>query len=158
MAALCSRPAQCGEHPAGRKSYGHSLIVDPWGEVLADGGEEPGFVTATIDPARIAEARGMVPSLRHDRDFTPPARSPPLAGGRVTPTRGLAADLIEPQFAADNRGLPGNLTLRCCDDVFTLRRGPLQSKIMRVLYHLTLSPLARKVRVMLAEKKPSNSP
>ena len=65
-------PAQWGEHAAGRKSYGHSLIVDPWGEVLADGGEETGIVTARIDPARIAEARRMVPSLQHDRAFTPP--------------------------------------------------------------------------------------
>jgi deaminated glutathione amidase len=65
-------PAQWGEHAAGRKSYGHSLIVDPWGEVLADGGEEAGIVTARIDPARIAEARRMVPSLQHDRAYTPP--------------------------------------------------------------------------------------
>jgi predicted amidohydrolase len=65
-------PAQWGEHPAGRKSYGHSLIVDPWGEVLAEGGEETGFIIAHIDPARIAEARGMVPSLTHDRAFKPP--------------------------------------------------------------------------------------
>jgi deaminated glutathione amidase len=65
-------PAQWGEHAGGRNSYGHSLIVDPWGEILADGGEEPGIVTARIDPARIAEARGMVPSLQHDRAFTPP--------------------------------------------------------------------------------------
>jgi predicted amidohydrolase len=65
-------PAQWGEHAGGRKSYGHSLIVNPWGEVLADGGEEPGFVTARIDPAKIAEARGMVPSLTHDRAFAPP--------------------------------------------------------------------------------------
>jgi deaminated glutathione amidase len=73
-------PAQWGEHPAGRRSYGHSLIVDPWGEVLADGGEETGIVTARIDPARIAEARGMVPSLAHDRGFTPPELIPrPLA-------------------------------------------------------------------------------
>jgi predicted amidohydrolase len=73
-------PAQWGEHPAGRRSYGHSLIVDPWGEVLADGGEETGIVTARIDPARIAEARGMVPSLTHDRAFTPPELIPrPLA-------------------------------------------------------------------------------
>jgi len=69
-------PAQWGEHTAGRKSYGHSLIVDPWGEVLADGGEEVGFVTAKIEPARIAEARRSVPSLTHDRPFTPPALAP----------------------------------------------------------------------------------
>jgi predicted amidohydrolase len=73
-------PAQWGEHAAGRKSYGHSLIVDPWGEVMGDGGEEVGIITARIDPARIAEARGMVPSLQHDRTFTPPALAPrPLA-------------------------------------------------------------------------------
>ena len=66
-------PAQWGEHAGGRKSFGHSLIVDPWGEVLADGGEEVGFVTARIDPAKIAEARRSVPSLAHDRAFTPPA-------------------------------------------------------------------------------------
>jgi predicted amidohydrolase len=65
-------PAQWGEHAAGRKSYGHSLIVDPWGEVLADGGEETRVVTARIDPARIAEARRVVPSLQHDRAFAPP--------------------------------------------------------------------------------------
>src|SRR6185312_5740909 len=50
-------PAQTGEHAEGRKTYGHSLIVDPWGEVLADAGEDVGFVTAGIDPARIAEVR-----------------------------------------------------------------------------------------------------
>ena len=65
-------PAQWGEHAGGRRSYGHSLIVDPWGEVLADGGEEPGVVAAQIEPERIAKARGMVPSLQHDRVFTPP--------------------------------------------------------------------------------------
>jgi len=69
-------PAQWGEHTGGRKSYGHSLIVGPWGEVLADGGEETGIVTARIDPARIAEARRMVPSLQHDRAFTPPEVAP----------------------------------------------------------------------------------
>jgi len=65
-------PAQWGEHTAGRRSYGHSLIVDPWGEVLADGGEGVGIATARIDVARIAEVRRMVPSLQHDRGFTPP--------------------------------------------------------------------------------------
>jgi predicted amidohydrolase len=65
-------PAQWGEHAEGRRTYGHSLIIDPWGEVLADAGEEVGFVTAEIDPARIAEARRMVPALRHDRSYAPP--------------------------------------------------------------------------------------
>ena len=67
-------PAQCGEHAEGRKTYGHSLIVDPWGEVLADGGEEPGVVVVEIDPARVREARRMVPSLGHDRPYIPPGK------------------------------------------------------------------------------------
>lgn len=61
-------PGQCGTRAWGRATYGHSLIVDPWGEVLADGGEEPGFVLATIDPARVAEVRAMIPALAHDRE------------------------------------------------------------------------------------------
>ncbi len=65
-------PAQWGEHTAGRRSYGHSLIVDPWGEVLADAGEGVGIVSARIEVARIAEVRRMVPSLQHDRPFTKP--------------------------------------------------------------------------------------
>jgi predicted amidohydrolase len=66
-------PAQCGTHAEGRQTYGHSLVVAPWGEVLADGGEEPGVTYAEIDPAKVAEARGMVPSLRHDRSFAAPS-------------------------------------------------------------------------------------
>jgi predicted amidohydrolase len=66
-------PAQCGEHAEGRKTCGHSLIVAPWGEVLADGGEEPGVITADIDPAKVAEARAMIPALTHDRRFSGPA-------------------------------------------------------------------------------------
>jgi predicted amidohydrolase len=78
--AFLFAPAQTGEHAAGRKSYGHSLIVDPWGEVLAEGGEGVGIITAKIDPARIAKVRSGLPSLRHDRDFTPLAlASRPLA-------------------------------------------------------------------------------
>jgi len=65
-------PTQVGVHPGGRTTYGHSLIVDPWGEVLADGGEAVGFVTARIDPARIDEVRAMIPSLRHDRRYAKP--------------------------------------------------------------------------------------
>ena len=63
---------QGGTHAEGKRTWGHSLIVDPWGRVLADGGEAAGFVTAEIDPAKVDEARGMVPALRHDRDFARP--------------------------------------------------------------------------------------
>jgi predicted amidohydrolase len=62
-------PAQCGEHAEGRQTYGHSLVIDPWGEVLADGGEEVGFVLAEVDSALVAEARRRIPSLSHDRPF-----------------------------------------------------------------------------------------
>lgn len=63
-------PAQCGTHAEGRQTFGHSLIVDPWGQVLADGGEDVGFVTAEIDLAQVAEARRKIPALTHDRDYT----------------------------------------------------------------------------------------
>ncbi len=65
-------PAQCGIHYGERKTYGHSLIVDPWGEVMADGGDAPGIVYADLDPNAVARARGRVPSLSHDRGYTPP--------------------------------------------------------------------------------------
>ncbi len=65
-------PAQCGTHAEGRKTYGHSLIVAPWGEILADAGTEPGIIVAEIDTAKVQAARAMVPALRHDRSFTPP--------------------------------------------------------------------------------------
>jgi predicted amidohydrolase len=67
-------PAQCGEHAGGRKTYGHSLIVDPWGTVLAEAGEDVGIIVADIDPARVAEVRAAVPSLRDGRDYAPPSR------------------------------------------------------------------------------------
>lgn len=62
--------AQCGEHGGGRTTYGHSLIVDPWGEILADGGMETGFVLAEIDTSLVDEARRKIPSLTHDRDYS----------------------------------------------------------------------------------------
>jgi deaminated glutathione amidase len=65
-------PAQSGDHAEGRRTYGHSLIVDPWGEVLAEGGDGVGVINASIDVAAIAKARRMVPSLQHDRPFTKP--------------------------------------------------------------------------------------
>lgn len=63
--------AQGGRHEDGRETYGHSIIVDPWGTVLADaGGAEPGIVAAEIDLARVAEARRRIPTLQHARSFT----------------------------------------------------------------------------------------
>jgi predicted amidohydrolase len=67
-------PAQCGTHYGSRRTYGHSLIVAPWGEVLAEGGETPGVIVADINLGAVAEARDKVPSLRHDRPFALPAR------------------------------------------------------------------------------------
>ena len=62
--------AQVGEHADGRRTYGHSLVVDPWGEVLLDmGGEEPGLGFAEIDLARIAEVRAQLPSLANRREI-----------------------------------------------------------------------------------------
>jgi deaminated glutathione amidase len=61
--------AQGGRHEHGRETFGHSLVVDPWGKILAEGGTEPGVIFAEIDPAEIAAARGRVPSLSHGRRF-----------------------------------------------------------------------------------------
>jgi deaminated glutathione amidase len=61
--------AQGGKHENGRETFGHSLIVDPWGRVLAEGGTEAGVVIAEIDPAQVAVARGRIPSLQHGRRF-----------------------------------------------------------------------------------------
>lgn len=62
--------AQAGLHENKRETFGHSLIVDPWGVVLAEGGTEPGVVIATIDPAKVGTARKSVPSLQHGRRFS----------------------------------------------------------------------------------------
>jgi predicted amidohydrolase len=59
--------AQVGDHADGRRTYGHSLVVDPWGEVLLDMGERSGVGFATIDPQRIAEVRSRLPALSHRR-------------------------------------------------------------------------------------------
>jgi len=61
--------AQGGLHENGRETFGHSLVVDPWGRVLAEGGTDPGVILATIDPAEVAAARAKVPSLQHGRRF-----------------------------------------------------------------------------------------
>ena len=61
--------AQGGDHENGRSTFGHSLVVDPWGRVLAEGGTEPGVVFADIDPAEVSLARSRIPSLQHGRRF-----------------------------------------------------------------------------------------
>jgi len=71
-AAYVFAPAQCGEHPHGRLTHGHSLIVDPWGTVLADGGAAPGYIIAEIDLAKVDEVRRSLPSLTHDRTYKQP--------------------------------------------------------------------------------------
>jgi predicted amidohydrolase len=61
--------AQAGKHESGRETFGHSLIVDPWGRILAEGGIEPGVVMAEIDLAEVGKARSRMPSLQHGRRF-----------------------------------------------------------------------------------------
>jgi predicted amidohydrolase len=63
-------PAQTGTHALGRKTYGHSLVVGPWGEVIAEAGTDPCILMADLDLTQAAKARQRVPSLSHDRPFT----------------------------------------------------------------------------------------
>jgi predicted amidohydrolase len=70
--AFVIAPAQGGVHANGRKTFGHSLIVDPWGTILAQAETEPGVIFADIDPDLSKDARAMIPSLTHDRHFTGP--------------------------------------------------------------------------------------
>ena len=65
-------PAQTGEHAGGRLTWGHSMVVDPWGAVVAQGGSEVGIITARLDLSAVEKARQSVPSLLHDRDFSNP--------------------------------------------------------------------------------------
>jgi len=72
-------PAMCGEHPGGRSTYGHSLIIDPWGKIIAELGTEPGICYADINPDEVLRVRTMLPALTHDTDFIAP--SVPAAAG-----------------------------------------------------------------------------
>ncbi len=65
--AFVIAPAQTGRHADGRDTYGHSLVIDPWGEVLLDMGSEPGLAYATLEMARIDEVRRQLPSLVNRR-------------------------------------------------------------------------------------------
>ena len=72
-------PAMCGEHPGGRSTYGHSLIIDPWGKIIAELGTEPDICYADINPDEVLRVRTMLPALTHDTDFIAP--SAPAAAG-----------------------------------------------------------------------------
>jgi len=72
-------PAQWGEHGGGRRTFGHALIVAPWGEILVEAEDRVGVIVAEIDPAKVAEARRAVPSLTHDRLFAAPKRPSTIA-------------------------------------------------------------------------------
>ncbi len=80
--------AQGGMHENGRATFGHSLVIDPWGKVVAEGGTEPGVVLAEVDPAMVAQVRGRIPSLQHGRRFemlepmAEPAHLHAVAGGK----------------------------------------------------------------------------
>jgi predicted amidohydrolase len=61
--------AQGGRHEHGRETFGHSIVVDPWGRVIAEGGSEPGVIMADVDPSLVATVRARIPSLQHGRRF-----------------------------------------------------------------------------------------
>jgi predicted amidohydrolase len=62
-------PGQCGTHKGDRETYGHSLIINPWGEVLAEGGDEPCVLYAEIETDEVSGARGKIPALQHDKAY-----------------------------------------------------------------------------------------
>ena len=70
--AFVIAPCAIGDVPGGGASYGHSLVVGPWGDVIADGGALPGVVRAQIDLDQVAEVRAKIPSLTHDRQILSP--------------------------------------------------------------------------------------
>lgn len=63
-------PAQCGNNYGTRQSYGHSIIIDPWGRILAEAGTVPGIIYATLDLALVGQARQAIPSLGQDKSFS----------------------------------------------------------------------------------------
>jgi deaminated glutathione amidase len=75
--------AQAGLHEDGRETFGHSLIVDPWGRVLADGGTEPGIILAEIDTGLVSDARGRIPTLKNARPFKVETVPAPQPAGRA---------------------------------------------------------------------------
>ncbi len=70
--AFVVAPAQTGEHEGGRKTYGHAMIIGPWGEILAQAGQEAGFIMADLDMMAVQKARDSIPALKHDREYQKP--------------------------------------------------------------------------------------
>lgn len=63
-------PAQTGTHAGDRQTYGHSLVVDPWGKIIAEAGTEEGVIYADIDLTEVGKIRSKIPNLQHDREFS----------------------------------------------------------------------------------------
>ncbi|MBC6441111.1 MAG: carbon-nitrogen hydrolase family protein [Rhodospirillales bacterium] len=70
--AFVFAPCQTGNHPGARRTCGHSLIIGPWGNVLADAGTDVGYCIAEADLAEVAKVRATIPALDHDRPYTGP--------------------------------------------------------------------------------------
>ncbi len=62
-------PAQCGKHPGNRRTYGHSMVISPWGEIISEAGNIPGIIDVEIDVSKIEEVRNKIPVLNHDKPF-----------------------------------------------------------------------------------------
>ena len=78
--------AQGGAHEDGRETFGHSIAIDPWGQVVAEAeGDEPGIVYAQVDPAAAVEARKKIPNLRNAREF-----AVETAGGTAGPLKAVS--------------------------------------------------------------------
>jgi predicted amidohydrolase len=65
--AFILAPAQCGEHEGGRRTWGHSMIVGPWGDILAEAQDKPGVIYADLDLSAVEKTRSAIPALKHDR-------------------------------------------------------------------------------------------
>ncbi len=66
-------PAQCGTHPGDKRTYGHSMIINPWGEIIAEASEDtPEVIIASLDMQEVSRIRTNMPTLKHDRAYMPP--------------------------------------------------------------------------------------
>ncbi len=101
-AAFVVAAAQTGEHPDGRATWGHSLVIDPWGEVLLDLGKDPALGFATLSLDRVADARGRIDVLAHRRAIGAVEEHPPLILQARSPTPTPGAPVAQPDRAPDS--------------------------------------------------------